>query len=234
MLAGGIALVDRRPILAGVLFGPLTYKPHLGLLIPVALIAGGYWRTFIVAAVTAVVFALASGWVLGWDAWASFLANAHIHRGLLEANPGMWPRMPTVYLAGRWLGVLSPFAYALQTISALAAATAVFVVWRRSAPLPVRASALIAGTFLATPYAWDYDLVVIAVAVVWYWSQASADGWRRGEKAMLATLLLAPAFTPWLALYAHLQIAPIAYGLALALIVRRALAYPAGRRSSAG
>jgi hypothetical protein len=31
--------MERRPIFAGVLLGPLTYKPHLGLLFPIALVA---------------------------------------------------------------------------------------------------------------------------------------------------------------------------------------------------
>src|SRR5207244_3647915 len=39
-------LIDRRPIVAGLLFGLLCYKPHFGLLIPGALAAGGYWPRF--------------------------------------------------------------------------------------------------------------------------------------------------------------------------------------------
>jgi hypothetical protein len=226
MFAGGIALVDRRPVLAGVLFGLLTYKPHLGLLIPVALIAGRYWRSFAAAAVTAVLLALVSGLALGWDTWAGFFANAHINRDLLDSNPGMWPRMPTVYLAGRWLGVPSLAAYALQAVCALGAAAAVFAVWRKGAPLPVRAFALIVGAFLATPYAWDYDLVVLAVAAVWYWAQAKADGWRPGEKIMLAALVLMPLGAPWLAFYAHLQLAPLVYLAGLVLAVRRVFGMP--------
>jgi len=36
--------IDRRPVVAGLLFGALCYKPQFGLLIPVALAAGGHWR----------------------------------------------------------------------------------------------------------------------------------------------------------------------------------------------
>ena len=44
----GLALVllDARPVLAGVLFGLLAYKPQFGLLIPLVLIATGRWKTF--------------------------------------------------------------------------------------------------------------------------------------------------------------------------------------------
>ena len=42
--------IDRRPIVAGLLFGALCYKPHFGLLIPIALLAGGHGRAFVAAA----------------------------------------------------------------------------------------------------------------------------------------------------------------------------------------
>src|SRR3979409_134617 len=41
LLGGALHLLDRRPWLAGVLIGGLAYKPQFGVLIPVALLAGG-------------------------------------------------------------------------------------------------------------------------------------------------------------------------------------------------
>ena len=38
LLLGGTLLIDRRPILAGVLFGLLTFKPHLGLVLAFAFV----------------------------------------------------------------------------------------------------------------------------------------------------------------------------------------------------
>ena len=56
---GGLCLIERRPFVAGVLFGLMTYKPQLGLLIPVALLAGRAWWT-IAGAVT--VYSGISAW----------------------------------------------------------------------------------------------------------------------------------------------------------------------------
>src|SRR5437763_6149668 len=39
LMVGGLRLLPTRPALAGVLFGLLTYKPQLGVLVPVALVA---------------------------------------------------------------------------------------------------------------------------------------------------------------------------------------------------
>ena len=41
LLGGALVILDRRPIVAGILFGLLVYKPQFGLMIPLALIAGG-------------------------------------------------------------------------------------------------------------------------------------------------------------------------------------------------
>jgi hypothetical protein len=45
ILAGGLMLLDRRPVLAGLLLGLLCYKPQLAVLVQVALVASGRWRT---------------------------------------------------------------------------------------------------------------------------------------------------------------------------------------------
>ena len=41
LLGGSLLLLQRRPVLAGCLIGLLSFKPHLGILFPLALIAGG-------------------------------------------------------------------------------------------------------------------------------------------------------------------------------------------------
>src|SRR4051812_26396368 len=59
----GFALVtlDTRPILAGILFGLLAYKPQFGLMIPLVLIATARWRALFAAGATvAVLIAVAT------------------------------------------------------------------------------------------------------------------------------------------------------------------------------
>jgi Glycosyltransferase family 87 len=43
LLGGGLTLLDRRPVVAGVMLGLLAYKPHLALILPFAVIAGRRW-----------------------------------------------------------------------------------------------------------------------------------------------------------------------------------------------
>jgi alpha-1,2-mannosyltransferase len=68
LLGGALQLLDRRPWLAGMLIGLLTYKPQFGVLIPIALLAGGRWRSIgaavaTVAALLALSFATLGGGV---------------------------------------------------------------------------------------------------------------------------------------------------------------------------
>ncbi len=54
LLGAALLLLERRPVLAGVFIGSLTYKPQFGILLPIALAASRQWRAFASAAVTAV------------------------------------------------------------------------------------------------------------------------------------------------------------------------------------
>ena len=64
--------IDRRPITAGLLFGALCYKPHFGLLVPVALAAGGHWRAFAAAFAAAAALCSFSLMLFGWPTWSDF------------------------------------------------------------------------------------------------------------------------------------------------------------------
>ena len=232
LLAGGVMLLDRRPWIAGVLFGLLSYKPQLGLLIPVALLAAGQWRAFLSAGVAVVGLGLASGLLLGWDAWAAFIAHTPLHRALLEHGESFWPRMPSLYAAARLLGLGNLAAYGVQALSALGAVVAVFLAWRSRAPTPVKGAALAAGAFLASPYAWDYDMVVLIFAALWMWSDGAARGFRPWEKLTTAAVIVSPLLAPAIAGAIHIQPTPILLWTWLILIVRRARAMPAGQAAA--
>lgn len=81
LLCGGLLVSTRRPTLGGILISLLTIKPHLGLLVPVCLIAAGNRRAFLAAFVTAVVLAGAAGLLVGWDAWTLFFERTPAHAG---------------------------------------------------------------------------------------------------------------------------------------------------------
>jgi len=168
LLGGGLVLLERRPAVAGILFGLLIFKPHLGLLIPVALLAGRQWRAFAAAALTALLALAASLAAFGADIWADFLRTTTLLRHVfLEGDAGIHHRLVSVFTAARWLGASVGIAYIVQAVSALIAAAIVAVAWTRNAPAPLRYTLLVLGTWITTPYLLDYDLVASAFAVAW-------------------------------------------------------------------
>ena len=164
LLGAGLLLAPTRPLLAGVALGLLSYKPHMGLLIPFALAAAGMWRTLLSAAVTAVLFALASLAVFGVDAWtAAFDGMARFSQFMLHTYPTP-ERLQTLFGALRTLGAPVGLALSLQSVLAVAAIMLVAVVWRSAAPYRLKAALLAACLVLPTPYLFVYDMTLLTIA----------------------------------------------------------------------
>ena len=150
------------------LFGLLIFKPQLGLLLPLALLAGRQWRAILAAAITALLLVAASVLLFGRELWPTYLVHAEVLRHvILEDATGVWHRMMSVFVAARRLGADVPMAYAVQAVVGLAAAVVVLLAWWRDAPAPARNALLVLGTCLATPYLQDYDMVVGAFVALW-------------------------------------------------------------------
>jgi hypothetical protein len=221
LLGGGLALVDRRPLAAGVLFGLLAYKPQLALMLPFAMIAGGRWRTVCAAGATALLLVAASAVIFGPDRWLEYQQNVSQFRTvILEDGTGIVHRMVSVFVFARRLGASAGIAYAVQ---AVAAAVAIFFVarsWRRDDPAPIRNAMVVIGTCLATPYLHDYDLTVGAFVVVWL-HMAEADSripalWIRIAMAMV---LLLPMLAAPLAKFTGFAFGPLFLVPLFALLV---------------
>ena len=72
LFAGFTLLLDRRPVTAGLLLGALCYKPHFGLLAPIALAAGRRWHAFFAAAAGVAALIGLSVLAFGWDTWQAY------------------------------------------------------------------------------------------------------------------------------------------------------------------
>ncbi len=198
ILGGGLILAERYPFGGGCLLGLLSYKPQLAWLIPVALAAGRYWKALLGAVISAVGLALASLLVLGSSVWIAFFKDLPLAAGLMN-RAQLWGKMPTVFAASRLNGASPGLATTMQAVAIGGIILAVGWVWFRRAPLPIRGSVLAAGIFLATPYAFDYDLAILALPFIWLGWEA----YTHGSKFQEAFLLLVWAFLAWSTLGPH-------------------------------
>lgn len=222
LIGFALVLLPKRPVLAGICLGLLTYKPHFGILFPVALIAAGHWRAFIAAGVTALVLAAASIAAYGSEPWLAFAhwlpvtSQAFLSEGQAEIQ-----KMQSLFAIVRTLGGAEWIAWSAQALLSAAIALLVWTVWRNARrAYEAKAALLGAGVLLATPYIYLYDMVTITIPVAFLFALGLRNGFRRYEFTGLAAIMLFIAAFP----FVKLPVGFIASLLLMALIMRRLFA----------
>ncbi len=194
LMVGGLRLLDRHPVVAGVLFGILSYKPHLGLLIPVALLAGRHRTAFFSAAATVAALAAVSLAWQGPESWQTYADAMMPHqRAFIERWTGMFTMMvPTAFMSARLLGLGPDIGYLAQVPFSAAALAAVAWSFRRDVSRPLRNATLLTATFLMSPYLCNYDMTIVSVAVILTVEQSMRSGFLNGERLILGAAWLLP------------------------------------------
>jgi len=223
LMGFALVLLDRRPVVAGILFGLLAYKPQFGLLIPLVLIATERWKTFAAAAATVGMLALAATLAFGPQVWPAFFASTAFTREVvLEAGNTGWHRIQTVFSWVRMWGGPIPLAYTVQILVTLALSIGLVWLWRSGTSMAIKASGLIIASLLATPYSLDYDLMALAPAIAFWASEGISRGFRSWEKTTLAAIWIVPLVARS---FAEATLIPLTAPLLLAafvLLLRRA------------
>jgi len=223
LIGGGLMAIDRRPALAGVLFGAMAFKPQLVLVIPFALIFAHRWTTLIVAAATAAAFSAASLAVFGASAWEGFFTDGQFARSALENNLVGDEKMQSVFAAVRLLHGSLALAWGAQIATALCVIAALSRLERRAYRAPAEAAAIVCAGLLASPFLLDYDLTLLAVPLVWLFREGLRTAFLPYEKALLALAFMLPLISRAAAGAVGLPLAPLIIGAIFALTIRRAL-----------
>ncbi len=169
LMAGGTLLLQRRPVAGGALLGALCFKPHFGLLVPVALLAGRRWRAVLGAALSAAMLTAVSVALFGVATWRAFFGMAIQARQTVETGITLAGH---VDLAGaaRLAGVSASYGWLFQAGLSAVAACCVLWAWSRRPERvsPAAANAvLVAAAIAAMPFLLFYDLVMAGVAAAW-------------------------------------------------------------------
>jgi len=195
LLGAALLSLERQPILAGIFIGCLTYKPHLGILIPVALAASRQWRAVASAAATAIILSGVSVAAFGIRPWEMFPRGFFVHAGILLYDPrdarDYWAGIQTVYGLVRYLGSSAAVAWSVQGITTSALGAVVWFVWRSPVQYALKAATLSAAALLATPYAYAYDMAAIAIPVAFLVRDQIDGKLLTGEQTTMLALFLA-------------------------------------------
>ena len=192
LLGAALLTLERRPLLAGVFIGCLTYKPQFGIVIPVALVAARQWRALAGAAITAVALVGVSIAAFGIGPWEAFPHALHMQADLMLFHkiPGASPTSAaqTVYGLVRMFDGSAAVAWLAQGCATAGIAALVWRVWRSPARYALKAALLSAATLIATPYAWAHDFSVIVIPIAFLAADQMRCGLLRGEQRIMAAL----------------------------------------------
>ncbi|MEM7670226.1 MAG: glycosyltransferase family 87 protein [Pseudomonadota bacterium] len=154
-------------VMAGILIGCLTLKPQLGLMLPVALAAGGAWLAILWALITAGLLAIGPLILFGFDYLPLLFEGVSGHLAATSGAERLPGRMLAVLTFLIGAGVPKDVAMVGQAICAAGVGGLVLIVWRsRTVDPDVRDAVLLAAIPLSTPYFWHYELVIPAAALL--------------------------------------------------------------------
>jgi hypothetical protein len=224
LLATALAVLDTKPLVAGVMFGLLAYKPQFGLMIPLVLAATGRWKSLVTAAATVAVFAAIVTALFGVNIWPAFLAGTHFTRvTVLEQGGAGFFKIQTVFAWIRMWGGSVGLAYAVQAIVSIGVAIAAVALWRSNARMAQKGAALCIAMLLTTPYALDYDMMILAPAIALLAADGFARGFRPFERTLIATLWFLPFVARECAEYTRIPLGVLVLLLAFGFVARDGL-----------
>ncbi|HEX3430261.1 MAG TPA: glycosyltransferase family 87 protein [Rhizomicrobium sp.] len=176
LIGGALVWLEEWPVASGVCLALLTYKPQFGILFPIVLVAGGYWRVLISAAIACAAGHLVSSFVFGFDTLPAFLHFLPItSNALLVHGANGFNKLQTVYGMVRWMGFGNAAGWLFQALVILSSAAAVLWLWKRDVPYGLKAAALASAILLATPHLFAYDFAVLMVAFAFLYRERAFD-----------------------------------------------------------
>ena len=174
--------LDRRPVLAGMFFGLMLIKPHLAVLVPLALLIRGDWRAIGSAAATVAASVLVTVAFYGVTPWVEYLfRTAGVQATMIDAQGNFFGSLSTS-MTTALLQAGAPWSFAImcQAVSVILGIALVGLAARRRAPTRELALLVATCTFLVLPYAFSYDLTVVAIGALWVLTRAGLRGLDEG------------------------------------------------------
>lgn len=223
LLGGGLILLERRPVLAGLLLGCLVYKPQFALVLPLLLLVLWNWRTIAGAAVSSLTLIAATLAIWGWPVWQAFLDSLELTQSIvIEQGRTGWEKIMSPFSAVRSWGGSVELGYSVQALFTVAAIAATLWLARKARP-DLRNAAVTAAVLISTPYVLDYDYVVLLAGLAFLWRDARDHGWLSWEKTAMGLVWIAPLIARNIAQLTLFPLGLLTAILVLALAVRRHL-----------
>jgi len=222
--AGYLAFSTERNFLAGVALGILAFKPQFLVAIPLILLLAQAWK-----ALAGLLISATTQLALTWFYFGRSVMQAYFTMLLRSAShPASTElvfspiQMHSLHSFWELLIPWRPGVWALYLLSSFAVIGIAAAIWRSSAHLALRFSALLLAAVLANPHIYIYDLLALAPALLLLvdWSLNNSHHVAKPTLDILLYLaFLLPLFGP-LAHWTHLQFSVLVF-VALLWTLRR-------------
>ncbi len=197
------AMARDRRFLAGLAVGCLAYKPQLGLVVGIALLASKEWRAALGAATSALGQLAIGALAAGTHAVAHYVAIL----GSLAVNPDLIVVYPSeVHSLRGFVRLLVGSHRSIDLALVVAEVIALWFVvrgWRSAAPVRMRMALLATVTVLVSPHFLTYDLLLLTIPLIvladWALEHRSDP-----RNAVVTVLLVLVYFAPYSANLARL------------------------------
>jgi arabinofuranan 3-O-arabinosyltransferase len=120
--------------LSGIFLGALTYKPHFGILFPLALLSLRNCRALGSATLTAVILNMTATTAFGYKGWAIFIDTLLDRNSGLSAINDVELRHQSIYGLLHWAGTKAWISWSIHLAVASVVILAVCLVWARPFP----------------------------------------------------------------------------------------------------
>lgn len=223
LLGAGLYFMQSNPILAGLIFGMLSYKPQFLLFPFLILLISKEWRTLTWSVLFGLATIVISFMFLGADIWIMFFHHFYtafpallgsIWRTTIKIQPTLYTSLRLFGLNGYWLdGILALFGIFVTLMSAW--------VYNRTDRVALKGSVLILGIFAVMPYFIQYDLMILCIPFVLIAYDFLENGCRKYELIILASLWMAVLLNMFIVIFTRIQILPYVVILNIAMAAVR-------------
>ncbi len=213
-----LASLEQRPWLSGIFLGLLTFKPHIGALFPLALLASRNWRALASAAVATMILGIGAAIAFDAEGWASFLHTLLDRQSTLSPDSAVPLALHSVFGLLRWLETSGPVSWGGHLIVAAIVAVTVWVVWAKPIPFSLKAAVLCIGSAMVPPYILFYDLCILTIGVAFLVRDGLVNGFLPGERTVILICFAALFLV-------QVPIGPVVCAALFFLTARRIVAY---------
>lgn len=208
----------RHERLAGLALSVASFKPHLGVLVPLMLLWRIQYRTFMWAFTGLAALVAFTALRYSPEMWQRYLEVLHEPaERLINFDNTQGQYMISLYAFLRLKAIAPVPALAAQAAIALLAVFMLWQVCRRALDPMLPTAALVTATLLVMPHAYSYDMLLLFIPIMVIVRRAQHTGWQLADVEALLPVYVLPYYIDRLNLMLPVPLAP----LAMLLLLRR-------------